>query len=349
MNESKLIDQIEENIALQMQEAKQAEQIGDLDSKWTSLLSKDVRYYINDDFSINRDALKSFRNSKAKLVIPDSPGAPPGREPLKDIFSGGRRGERRVLKELLEVLIRLGDDKILLEYPASPVGDAGIFKYKGYQYTYRWLRHIRMISLFRQHFKEMAGENFTTLDIGSGWGIFSYLMAKEMPESSNILLDFPEMLLFAHYFLGMNFPNARIATYKDLREQKQLSRKFLRQFDFILVPHFMFDKLVPGSVDLLSNVASFGEMRREWFEYYVKSDLFDSIKFFLTANRFESAPLLDPTYDTDLTVLDYPLNDFQKRRFGVCPIFSYIYERKALFFYKKRPFSSQYFEFAGIR
>ena len=86
-------------------------------------------------------------------------------------------------------------------------------------------------------------------------------------------------------------------------------------------------------------------MTRKWFEYYVNSPPFQSAEFFFTANRFESYP----TYDADLTILDYPIWDKTKAlHFGISPIFSYtyMYPRKLLFLYNKIPYPA-YFEYIG--
>jgi hypothetical protein len=193
--------------------------------------------------------------------------------------------------------------------------------------------------------KDKLNERFNAIDIGSSYGIFSYLLKNECPYCSSILLDFPEQLILAYYYLGMSFPQARIAGYKEIAGLARIDRDFLNTYDFILVPWFFYKKIASESIDLATNFASLGEMKREWFDYYVKSEPFLSTKYFFTANRFQSAP----TYDTDLTILDYPLADFRKLHFSVSPIFSHTYARKLLFFYEKVYFSSQYFEFIGER
>lgn len=100
---------------------------------------------------------------------------------------------------------------------------------------------------------------------------------------------------------------------------------------------------------MITNFFSFGEMRRDWFRGYLDSAAFQGAEYFFTCNRFESAPRMCPTYDSDLTILDYPLDQFDKVFFGTFPLYPYYVTRQALITYDKSAYSSQYFDFIGKR
>jgi len=170
-------------------------------------------------------------------------------------------------------------------------------------------------------------------------------LKKEYPQSCQILLDFPEQLVLAHYFHAMNFPDARIAGFREIYEKGKIDRAFLEKYDLVLVPLSLYKNIQKGAVDLVMNFASFGEMKREWFDLYLKNEPFLSAKYFFTENRFQSAP----DYDSDITVLDYPLHDFKTLRFGICPIFFHYYAKKNMIFNEKKLLTSQFFEFIGER
>lgn len=342
MNEYKLIKKIEEDLRLQALESKKSSP-NEMDAKWKFLTSTEPKKFINSDLTIKKSALRDFR--KYSLFVHDEPSRNPSLLDIRNLLSGGRRGERKILKESLCLIEKLNCINLLKKYPCDNVGNPNIFKYKGYQYTYRWIRHIIFLHLFKQFLENKLSEDFITLDIGSSYGIFSYLLEKENPKSHKVLLDFSEQLVLAHYFLGMSFPEAKIASFKEIVNIDKIDSDFINKFDFILIPWFYYNKLSSSCIDLITNFASLGEMRRNWFNFYLKSEPFLSTKYFFTANRFQSAP----TFDTDLTILDYPLNDFKKIHFGVCPYFSHTYLRKYLFFSEKSVFSSQYFEFIGER
>lgn len=342
MIKNNIFERIEEDLRLQSLESKRATP-SELDAKWKFLTSSEPNKFINSDLTIKKHALSNFR--KFSLFVHDEPSRNPSLLDLRNLLSGGRRGERKILKESLDLLEKLNCNTLLKKYPSSLIGNPNLFKYKGYRYTYRWIRHIIFLSLFKNYLENKLPDNFITLDIGSSYGVFSYLLKKENPGSHNVLLDFPEQIVLAHYFLGMSFPESKIASFKELAGVDRIDRDFLNKFDFILVPWFHYKKIAPDSIDLITNFASLGEMRREWFDFYMKSEPFLSTQYFFTVNRFQSAP----TYDTDLTILDYPLGDFKRIHFGVCPYFSHTYLRKYLFFSEKSVFSSQYFEFIGER
>lgn len=342
MTENGIIKKIEEDLRT-YKESQTKEPIG-LDSKWEFLVSKEPSKFINrDSLTIKIDALRNFR--KLCIFIPDTPEFNASPLDLRSHLSGGRRGGKKLLKESLSVIIDQGYEGLLKKHPSNSVGNPNLFRYQGHVYTYRWLKHIYSLGIMKKHLEKKLPKDFIALDIGSSYGIFSYLLKSEFSRCKCILLDFPEQLILAHYYLGMSFPDAKIATYKDIGNLKFLDRTLFEKFDFILIPWFLYKNIAAKSIDLVTNFASFGEMKREWFNYYVKSEPFLSSKYFLTANRFQSAP----TYDTDLTILDYPLNDFKKLHFQISPIFTHTYERKWLFFYKKLMFSSPYFEFMGER
>jgi putative sugar O-methyltransferase len=340
MNEREIIERIEEDLRLQKEVNINAT---DLDSKWQFLVANEPHRFLNPNLTLKIDAIRNFR--KLTIFIPDEPTYNPSFLNIKNVISGRRRGIRKLLKECLDVLKEHKYDKLLEKYPISIIGNPYIFRYKGYRYNYRWTKHIYSLGLFKKILGEKLKDNFIILDIGSSYGIFSYLLKKEFPSSHHLLLDFPEQLILAHYFLGMNFPKAKIASFREIIKLEKIEKDFIEKYDFILIPWFFYDRLSSKSIDLITNFASLGEMKRQWFDYYLKQEPFLSTKYFFTENRFQSAP----TYDTDLTILDYPLGDFKTLHFGICPIFSHTYKGKYLFFYEKLVFSSQYFEFIGER
>jgi len=313
-----------------------------LGEKWTVITRQEPRRFIQDDLTIKPEVLQNFRRDQ--VFISDYGSANHNRLLPRNWLDGARRGMRRRLVECLETLKLNGDAEWLQKYPCHPAGNPFVFEREGYRYTYRWHKHIHFLGLFQRVLKNRMPSSFTTLDIGSSYGIFSYLLKSEYPGSRSILVDFPEQLLLAYYFLGTCFPKARIAGVRELAALPEINRQTLESYDFLLVPISWYPRIAPGTADLVTNFASLGEMQRSWFDYYLTSPVFTGAQYFFTVNRFQSAP----TYDTDLTILDYPIWDPSKRLyFGVSPVFSHMYKRKALFFYEKKVYSSQYFEYIG--
>ncbi len=312
-----------------------------LDAKWEAKTASDPKRLIDSNGRIRQDAFRNFR--REQLFVPDTPATDYSTFNLRNSIDGVRRGEKRLLKELYDRLERLGHLDTLRKYPCPTVGNPYLFHYRGTTYTYRWHKHMHFIDLAERFLRSRLSPNFTGLDLGSSYGIFPGLMKKEYPESRWILVDFPEQLLMAYYYLSHYHPGARIAGTQELHALPMITAESLRNYDFVLIPVSMYSRLSADSVDLYTNFASLGEMRREWFNGYLESPVYKTARYFFTANRYESAP----TYDTDVTVLDYPIWDPSKRlHFTTSPVFSHIYTRRKLISFERLTYP-QYFEYIG--
>lgn len=315
----------------------------DLTSVWQNRLNNEPQRFIKDGYSLNREALRNLR--RMQILVTDNPRN--DLNPLNpvNILSGGRRGEKKMLQECLAILQEQGYGELLRKYPCHQAGNPHAFRSKGFSFTLRWFKHICFVGLLNKVLGSRLANEFIGLDIGSSYGIFASLVKREYPKSRHILVDFPEQLILAKYFLASCFPEARIAGVKEVSKHESLSRNFIEDYDFVLVPSSLYDRLTSSSADLVTNFASFGEMTRYWYEYYTKSPAFQTASYLFTVNRIQSYP----TYDTDVTILDYPVWDPEKRlHFGISPAFSgyYRYLRRHLFFSDKRGYPP-YFEYIG--
>ncbi len=270
----------------------------------------------------------------------------------RQTFNGYTRHFNRILLEYFEILKKEGALDLLQKYDVSTSpGNPYAYRHQGHTFNVRWARHIYFINLLRRHLgKELSSrQKFVSLDLGSAYGVFSNLFKSEYPKTTHILVDFPDQLLLAAYYLGRAFPEARMATLADFSDKEVISREFIDQYDFVLVPVDWYKKLAAGSYDMLTNFVSFGEMSREWFDHYLDCESFKSAEFFFTSNRFVSGPRMDPTHNTGTSVRDYPLDDFETFLFDVNPLFTHYFVRKAFFFSERKPISSYLFDFIGRR
>ena len=314
---------------------------GSLIPTWQAKVDEEPKRFIEDNNSVNRDALRNFR--RLQIFISDVPFCDLGKLSLRGFLDGAARGAKRRLGECLPILKEYGYDDLLREYPCHPAGNPHTFKREGFLYTQRWFRHVYHLGLMNSVLKARLAKNFVTLDIGSSYGVFSNLVKREFPESHHVLVDFPEQLILAHYFLGKCFPGARIAGPREVLSEDILSRDFIERFDFVLIPSTLYERLGPQSVDLVTNFTSFGEMTKTSFDYYTKVPPFTTARYFLTVNRMQSRP----DHDTDMTILDYPIWDSRKRlHFATCPIYPHYYRRKWLFFFDKVAYPPV-FEYVG--
>lgn len=315
----------------------------DLVSKWRDLVITQPKRFINEDLSLNLDALQNFRRSH--IFVHDYPTREFNGPSLRNFIGGERRGHKKRLNECLAILKEYGYEDLLRKYPCHRAGNPFVYEYQGYSYTYRWTRHIYLLGLMNRVLADRLGDEFVALDIGSSYGIFSNLVKQEYPQSHHILVDFPEQLILAYYFLGTIFPEARIAGVKELQGQEELTRDFFRQFDFCLLPWPLYQRIAAGGIDLVTNFVSLGEMSRKFFDYYLNAPPFRTAGYFFTANRVVSLP----DYETDLTIRDYPIWEPGKMlHFGISPIYSniYRYPRRYMFF-NERVAYPPHFEYIG--
>ncbi|NQT47293.1 MAG: putative sugar O-methyltransferase [Candidatus Omnitrophica bacterium] len=343
MEDIKLIKTIEENLHAAKEAGIEFNPDG-LGEKWESQVPQESRRFINSDFTLREDVIRNFRGQT--VFIYDWPCAKPGfMTILRRLIDGNWRGRYKVLRGRLKLLKDYNCADLLKKYPSSTVGNPNLFSYKGYKYTWRWTRHIYLLWLFKQVLEKRLSSDFVSMDIGSSYGVFSNLLKKEFPKSHHVLVDFPEQLVLAHYFLGKEFPEAKIASMKEIRGAGRINREFIRKYDFVLLPWMYYEKTQPKSLDLLTNFSSFGEMSKKYFDYYLRNEPFKSTPYFFTCNRFHS----HSTYKNDISVLDYPLSEFSKLHFDIFPVISERYRRHGILFYKFFPYPSQCFEFIGVR
>lgn len=314
-----------------------------LDSKWTKRVDEEPKRFINPDLTIQDEALINFRRNE--IFVLDVPNFDPYSFDLRNILGGGRRGSLQILKDDLAVLKKYGDQGLLKKYPSTKAGNPHNYHLDGYTFTYRWIRQVYYLKLFKDILAPQVRNDFVALDIGCAYGIYPYVLRREFPKSHIILLDFTGQLVMAHYFLAMSFPEARIAGFEAVSQLDKYDRAFFEKYDFILMPWFLYKNITHKSLDVVSNFSSFCEMRKKWLDYYIKGEPFESTEFFFTENRFDAAP----DFDSGTTVLDYPFGDFDKLHFRISPMHSHRYKAKNFFFYRKEFFTSQCFEFIGRR
>jgi hypothetical protein len=96
-------------------------------------------------------------------------------------------------------------------------------------------------------------ERQIVLELGPGWGGFSYALKTLFPNTCFVLCDFPDRLLFSATFLPTVFPTAKTALLTS--EASELDDAW-DAYDFIFVPHALYRKIKPNRVDLMVDSGS---------------------------------------------------------------------------------------------
>lgn len=348
-----LINEIIENIELQVSEFQNKKMSREtLGNFWCNRTEDGLKRMKNIDIFIN------FRRNN--LLVVDLPYQPNSRK-ARLIFNLFMKFHRympfiheykvdfKLLYDAYDFIREQHLEDLLKANPLSLTGNPYAFEKDGLRFTRRWVRHIYFLSLYEKYLEPNKDEIKTIMDIGSSWGAFSHLVKKNHPDTRFILVDVPEQLALAHYYLKSEMPYCRIATPQDVQKTKKISSSFLKNYDFILVPCFDYEKIGSGIVDLVTNFVSFCEMSKEWFNLYTKSEAFKTAKFLFIWNSV----IKEKNPGVQISILDYPLYDYGKIHFNISPLLWVHYKQRKKFniipakaeMYYHEPF----FEFIGRR
>ncbi|MDC0575538.1 putative sugar O-methyltransferase [Nitrosomonadaceae bacterium] len=188
----------------------------------------------------------------------------------------------------LEALRSLDKDNLLVpEHPA--LGGFG-FENDGKLYNVDTLKFYEvLIGLSRANvlgqFRN-AKERKIVWEIGAGWGGFAYQFKTLCPNTTYVIMDLPEVILFSAVYLKTLFPDARVLMYGDV-PNKQLFSEW-QKHDFIFLPHSYLDEFSPPRIDLTVNMVSFQEMTDRQVDAYVRKSATLGSPYLYSLNRKRS-------------------------------------------------------------
>jgi SAM-dependent methyltransferase len=107
----------------------------------------------------------------------------------------------------------------------------------------------------------------TVLELGAGYGRNAYTILSLRPQAKYIIVDIPPALWVAERYLSSVFPDKRIFRYRDFDRFDSVAEEFSQaQIAFVLASQL---SLIPAdSVDLIINISSLHEMRRDQIDFY---------------------------------------------------------------------------------
>ena len=221
-DESLLLNQLTQDIRTCVEEDIAFKENPRHTSVWNLKFGEYSKQLVLDDGRIDPEVIRNFRRDR--LFVSDNPATEitetnPEKRKLQH--------EVRLCQKFLNILKEHGLLELLATYPSPEVGNPHLYKVatEGHKYifTHRWFKHIHQLAMLDRWFGTRSGTDLVTLDIGSSYGIFQYLMHQQHPGCHQILVDIPKQLILARYFLGSCYPGARIAGITELREIKSLA------------------------------------------------------------------------------------------------------------------------------
>jgi glycosyltransferase involved in cell wall biosynthesis len=130
-------------------------------------------------------------------------------------------------------------------------------------------------------------------EIGAGWGGFAYQFKTLVPNSTYVIVDFPELFLYSATYLGTVFPEARLAFVGAGGDAADVART-RGDADFVFVPQALAGRATIGQPDLVVNMVSFQEMTDAQVRRYADIAATAAGPFDYSVNRERSA------YNTEL-------------------------------------------------
>lgn len=121
------------------------------------------------------------------------------------------------------------------------------------------------------------------LEIGAGWGGFSYAFKTLFPHTTYVIIDLPGSILFGATYLRTVFPSARV--FVSDGNKAPSSMKEALEYDFLFFPNFMWPDLKFLKADLVVNIASFQEMTEQQVEQYIAQCVEHGYPYLYSNNR----------------------------------------------------------------
>jgi putative sugar O-methyltransferase len=231
------------------------------------------------------------------------------------------------------------------ELKFSEIGNPYFISHNGVKFNKRWIHNIHYIYLIKKYLNELLDKSETLIiDIGGGYGILGHMLNRINFKGTYILVEFPEQLIVAQYFLKSSLLDKKISSleffYNNL---DNLDDNLVRKFNIFLCPCEEYNKLNLSNIDLVTNFFSFGEMEEKNFKEYFDSNILKNTKYIFFINRFYS----HNEYDNNISILNYNLSSFKKLHFDINK-FEDNYIKKILrYFGQEKKYNTQFFEFIG--
>jgi SAM-dependent methyltransferase len=109
----------------------------------------------------------------------------------------------------------------------------------------------------------------TILELGAGYGRTAFVILRLRPKIKYVLVDIPPALWIAERYLSSVFPEKRVFRYRDFDRFEDIADEYEHaEIAFLLSSQLAAFPI--NSVDLVINISSLHEMRKEQVAYYLE-------------------------------------------------------------------------------
>ena len=287
--------------------------------------------------NINAERLKNFR----KVVKPISE-FPDFEVNFFSKFVPYKYASIKFLESIYNKLKNEEKDLLSTTLKFNHIGNPYFIKINDQIFNERWLSNLKCAFFIKKNILEKFDKNDLICDIGGGYGNFIYMLIKLGFKGKSIVVDLPEQLIYAKYYLGLSFPGLKINNLNDFYNLNHISDNDLEKFDILLLTPNLFLK-IKKKITLLCNFYSFGEMGYEHFNSYINSQQYIQSKYIYLINHSFS----NLVYNTNINILDYKLLNFKKIYLGANIFREYAIHQYYLKTFKKVKNKGLFFEFFG--
>ncbi len=158
--------------------------------------------------------------------------------------------------------------EILFSLSESYAGNNLAVHYRGIRLSIRVLFHSIITDniLTNTNFNDRV----TIWEIGAGYGGLARILKSYITNSCHIILDLPETLVYASYFIAYNFPDKKIAYLSNIIDRLDSFNELIDEYDFILIPPWVSRYIPDSSIDLVIDTYSMAEMSKSYAKYYLE-------------------------------------------------------------------------------
>lgn len=153
------------------------------------------------------------------------------------------------------------------------------------------------------------GERKLVWEIGGGWGGLAYHLKTVAPQTTYVISDLPEVMLFSATYLATMFPEAKVRFWRGEQTSDELFEGW-EGIDFLFLPAGIHPWLRPPRLDVTINTVSFQEMTDKQVREYVHhaADLDTDVLYSLNRDR--------SLYNTELS----SVREIMRERFILTPV-----------------------------
>lgn len=194
------------------------------------------------------------------------------RQPFNALFSAPPRGSGKYYTYAVTMLYRhllARDEHGVLDRAHAHGSAKTVLQFGEHRVSWEHLLSINTLYSIAEVDPRVWAEPFVVADLGAGWGRIGHVLKLVNPHATYIDFDLPEALLVASAFLPPLLPDASIIGYEEGRGEDLTRDLLLAEPAVRFCGTHDLDRVEPGAIDVLVNIASFQEMTRAQVQAYL--------------------------------------------------------------------------------